>query len=199
VNRTISGAAGAAFLAMLMSVSTVAAHAELVSSDPADGETIETPFTLTATFSEEFASDTERSFIRVQDAGGDIVASGGQSPDDATMMTVELPALEPGEYTVRWQTTTEDDNGVERGTFTFNVAAAATAAPTATPIPTRTTGASTPPVATQTPGVTPTPIPTPNGSGGTSTGSSNDVLLALAIGVLIVGVIAFFLVRRSRT
>jgi copper resistance protein C len=189
MNRTISGAAVAAFLAMLMSVSTVVAHAELVSSDPADGETIETPFTLTATFSEEFASDTERSFIRVQDAGGEIVASGGQSPDDATMMTVDLPALEPGEYTVRWQTTTEDDNGVERGTFTFSVAPPATPAPTATPSPTRTAGASTPPVATPTPGPTAAP---------TATGSGNDVLLALAIGVLIVGVIAFFLVRRSR-
>ena len=181
MNPTIRSASVAALVLLFLSVSGVAAHAELVSSDPADGETIETPFTLTATFSEEFASDTERSFIRVQDAGGDIVASGGQSPEDATMMTVDLPALDPGEYTVRWQTTTEDDNGVERGTFTFNVAAAATPAPTATP------------------GATPAPIATPGGSNSQSTGSGNDVRLALAIGVLIVGVIAFFLVRRSRT
>jgi LPXTG-motif cell wall-anchored protein len=189
MKRTIRSASIAAIFVLLVWVSGVAAHAELVSSDPADGATIETPVTLTATFSEEFSADPELSFIRVQDAAGDTVASGGQSADDATMMTVDLPELDPGQYTVRWQTTTEDDNGTERGDFTFTVAAAATAAPSATP------RASVPPVATAAPG----PTATPGGSSGSATGSNSDVLLALAIGVLIVGVLAFFLVRRSRT
>ena len=192
MNRTIRSASVAAIFVLLFSAAGVAAHAELVSSDPADGATIETPYTVTATFSEEFSADPEITFIRVQDAAGDTVASGGQSPDDALMMTVDVPALDPGEYTVRWQTTTADDNGVERGTFTFTVAATSTAAPTAT------ARASTP-AATSTPSATAAPTATPSGSGGSSTGSNNDVLLALAIGVLIVGVLAFILVRRSRT
>jgi methionine-rich copper-binding protein CopC len=189
MNPTIRSASVAAVFLILLSVSGVAAHAELVSSDPADGATIETPYTITATFSEEFAADTEISFIRVQDAAGDTVASGGQSPDDPTVMTVDVPELDPGDYTVRWQTTTEDDNGTERGDFTFTVAAAATPPPRATP------RASAPPVATVAPG----PTATPGGSSGSPTGNNNDVLLALAIGVIIVGVLAFFLVRRSRT
>jgi len=178
--RTIRSAPVAAVFLLLLSVSSVAAHAELVSSDPSDGATIETPYTVTATFSEEFSADPEISFLRVQDAAGDTVASGGQSADDPLMMIVDVPALDPGVYTVRWQTTTADDNGVERGTFTFTVAATATAAPTAT-------------------AAAPAPTATPGGSTGAATGSNNDVLLALAIGVLIVGVLAFILVRRSRT
>ncbi len=189
MNRTIRSASVAAMFLLLLSVSGVAAHAELVSSDPTDGATIETPYTLTATFSEEFSDDPDLSFIRVQDDRGTVLASGGQDPDNPTMMTVDVPALDPGEYTVRWQTTTADDNGTERGDFTFTVATAATAAPTAT------TKASVPPVATAAPG----PTATPGGSSGSATGSNNDVLLALVIGVVIVGVLAFVLVRRSRT
>lgn len=165
----ITRAAAAALLPLLFSVSAVAAHAELEESDPTDGATIETPYVLTATFSEEFNADTEVSFIRVQDASGAVVATGGQSADDPTTMTVDLPALEPGEYTVRWQTTTKDDNGTERGTFTFNV----------------------PPAA-------PTPNAAPNGSNGGTTGSSNDVFLALIVGLVVVADIAAFLFSRSR-
>lgn len=195
MNRKITGAAAAALLMLLFSVSAVAAHAELEESDPADGATIETPYTLTATFSEEFNADPEVSFIRVQDASGAVVASGGQSPDDPTMMTADLPALEPGEYTVRWQTTTEDDNGTERGTFTFNVAAAATPSPR----PTATPAASAPPSApASSPSAAPTPTATPNGSNGATTGGSNDVLLALIIGLVVIGAIAAFLFSRSR-
>ena len=185
MNVSIRSASVAAIFVLLISASGVAAHAELVSSDPSDGATIETPYTLTATFSEEFSPDPELSFVRVQNPAGDVVASGGQSPENPMEMTVDVPALDPGEYTVRWQTTTADDNGTERGDFTFTVASAATAAPSATPRASATAA--------------PAPTATPGGSNGSSTGSSNDVLLALAIGVVIVGVLAFFLVRRSRT
>ena len=114
---------------MLLAPFRVLAHAELEESDPADGATITTPYTMTATFSEEF--DPDRSFIRVRGPSGDIVAEGGQDPDDPTMMTVDLPELPPGEYTAGWQTVTADDNGVEDGTFTFTVADAGHAEPDA--------------------------------------------------------------------
>jgi len=169
------------------------AHAELVESDPADGATIETPYTLTATFSEDFSADPDQSFIRVQDAGGDIVAEGGHS-DQAATMTAELPALPAGEYTVRWQTTTADDNGTERGTFTFLVEASPT--PGATPPLTDEPDASATPSPTQAP--SPAPSASPTVSNGSSTGVGTDVLVALVIAVGAVGGLAYFLLRRSR-
>jgi LPXTG-motif cell wall-anchored protein len=193
-------------LTMLVALS-VAAHAQLESSDPADGETITTPYTLTATFTEPF--DPQRSFVRVQDASGAVVAEGGVSDDDPRTMIVELPELPAGEYRARWQTVTPDDNGRENGTFTFNVAAAATPAPTQTPRPTLVTqkpatSASPTPAATPTPIATPpaspspTDTPPPTEPDGSQTGLSANVLIALLVGVAIVGALAFFLVRRSR-
>ena len=197
MTRILRALVGACLLALIV-VFPVVGHAELEESDPADGGTITTPYTLTATFSEEFNPDPEASFIRVQDAAGEVVAEGGHD-DAANQMSVALPALEPGEYTARWQTTTIDDNGVERGTFTFTVAASPTPAPTPTAGPTNGPGATaavTPPAAS-TPIPAPTPSATPTTPGG-STGGGNDVLIALAIGVAIAGILAFFLVRRSR-
>jgi len=185
VKSTVIRAAAAAFLLLLVTIPFVAAHAELEESDPADGATITTPHTLTATFSEEFSSDPTKSFISVEDSSGTEVATGGQDPDDTLKMTVDLPELEPGTYTVRWQTTTVDDNGVERGTFTFDVAAAATNEPS--------TSATTAPAT-----VAPTPAATPTTGGGQSTGIGTDVLMALAIGVVIIGLVAFLVFRRSR-
>jgi len=182
VKRTVIRAAIAALLLVLLAVPLVAAHAELQQSDPADGATISTPHTLIATFSEEFSSDPTKSFISVENSSGTEVASGAQDPADATKMTADLPELEAGTYTVRWQTTTVDDNGVERGTFTFNVAAAATSGPT--------TAATT--------SAGPTPAATPATGGGQSTGTGTDVLLALAVGVVIVGIVLYYVVRRSR-
>lgn len=160
---------------------TASAHAELISSDPAAGGTLETtPYTLTATFDEEL--DAQASTIVVRDSSGAEVASGGVSEDYATVMTVELPELAPGEYTVRWTSVTPDDQGVERGTFTFTVAEGAT--PTAEP-----TGA---PSAGPTPAVTASPID------GQPTGSGNDVLLALILAAIAIGVVVLFVFMRSR-
>ena len=199
MTRSLRALVSACLMALII-VIPVVGHAELEESDPADGETITTPYTLTATFSEEFDPDPDASFIRVQNSAGEVVASGGHD-DQANGMTVELPALPPGEYTARWQTTTADDNGVERGTFTFTVEASPT------PAPTPTAGTTQPPSNAPTPAsspiATPAPTqiltPTPSGQPGNgSTGMGSDVLLALAAGIAIVGVLAYFLVRRSR-
>lgn len=98
--RFISALVAVSLLTLLFTVSALG-HAHLVESDPADGDTIETPYTLTATFSAEFDPNPQRSFVRVVDPSGAEVARGGVSDDDPTVMTVELPALEPGEYTVQ--------------------------------------------------------------------------------------------------
>jgi methionine-rich copper-binding protein CopC len=200
MTRSLRALVSACLLTLLLVV-PAAAHAELEESDPADGETITTPYTLTATFSEDFSPNPDQSFMRVQNGAEDIVASGGHDDQGATM-TVELPALPPGEYTVFWQTTTVDDNGVERGTFSFTVGASPTPAPSPTSQPTEAPSATSTPMAPATLVPTPTQILTPIPSGEPGTGSSNggtDVLLALAAGIAIVGILAYFLVHRSRT
>ncbi len=110
------------------------------------------------------------------------------------MMTVDLPALEPGGYTVRWQTTTADDQGVERGSFTFDVAASPTAAPTATPARTSS------PVATMSPAQSqgPTPTATPASPIGPVPTGGNDVLLALILAGVVIGAVGLFLFTRTR-
>ena len=100
-------------------------------------------------------------------------------------MAVDLPALPPGEYTVRWQTVTAEDNGVEHGTFTFTVAADATSAPTVTAGPS----------------VSTTPQPSAGGSGGDggpSVAANNDVLLALVIGAIAIGAVLALVFTRMR-
>jgi methionine-rich copper-binding protein CopC len=158
----------AAALASLAFAGVVLAHAELESSDPADGATIETPYTLTATFSDEI--DVERSTLIVESSAGEQVAAGMVNADDHTMMTAELPALPDGVYTVRWTSVTPDDNGIERGTFTFNSASVR------------------PPIFTPAP--TPAPVE--------PAGSSNDALIAVGLAaVVILGVVAFIFLRRQ--
>jgi copper resistance protein C len=166
-----------AFAALSVPALTVLGHAELESSDPADGATIRTPYTLTATFDEELTPTG--SSIVIQDPSGAQVAAGTVSDTDDKSMTAELPQLATGEYTVLWTAVTADDNAVERGTYHFNAGDAA-ASPAGSP---RTSSGASP---------SPTPGPTQN------TGSGNDLLVPLAIAVVIVAAIAAYFVYRSR-
>lgn len=193
-----------AFMFTALTPLAVLGHAHLEESDPAAGETISTPYTLTASFSAEF--DAERSFIRVMDAGGALVAEGAVSDDDATVMVVELPALEPGTYEVRWQTVTPEDNGVERDTFTFTVAAAATPSPTvaatATPSATAAPSATTVPSAsvapTSSPPASPTPVATAEPIDGSPSGTGTDLMLALLLAAVVIGAVLLFIFARNR-
>ena len=191
-----------AALFSLLAAAPVYAHAELEESDPSDGETIITPYTLTATFSEEF--DPDRSFIRIVDESGTRVAEGGVSPDAPTMMVVELPELPTGQYEVRWQTTTPDDNGVERGTYQFTVEQPAantdagfthlpSVAPTSAPSASASPSTMAPPTARS----TSAPTPTPTG-GGQQTASGNDILLALALAAIVLLGLGVYLFTRRR-
>jgi methionine-rich copper-binding protein CopC len=180
--------------ALFIGITAVLGHADLESSDPAAGATITTPYTLTATFSEEMAPD--ESSIVVQDSTGKEVARGSVSATDDKQMTVDLPALPDGEYEVLWTTVTADDNGVERGTYNFTVAAAAaTPAPTTAPTTAASASATTPAV---TAAATPAPTPSASASPGSTTGSGADLLLPIALVVVIVAAIAGYFVYRSR-
>lgn len=160
-------AAVAALLAIAALPAVVFGHADLETSDPADGATITTPYTLTATFAEE--TDPAQSTLIVENSAGAQVAAGTVNSDNHTKMTAQLPALPGGTYTVRWTTVTPDDNGVERGTFTFSVGSTVS-----------------------------TPAPTGPPTGG-ATGSGSDVLIAVGLAAaLIVAVVAFVIVRGRR-
>lgn len=191
-----------AFLLSIFVPASVLAHAHLEESDPADGETISTPYTLTARFSDAF--DADRSFIRVHDSTGARVAQGTVHEDDPTVMVVELPELEPGEYEVRWQTVTPNDNGVENDTFRFTVAPAATASPTASasPAPTKTSGPTAPAASTPSqspsPSATPSPSASPEPVDPAPAGTGADLVLALVLAAVVIGAVLLFVFARNR-
>jgi copper resistance protein C len=187
----------AACLLLAVSVGAATAHADLVESDPADGDTIQTPALLTATFNEDL--DPDASSIVVRNAAGDEVASGSVDEEDPSLMIVALPDLPTGDYTVRWTAVTPDDQGVTRGTITFTVAPSA---PSPSPFPTPTaspTGTLVPPVSpspTLSPTASPSPSPSPPPIDNEPTGGMTDVLLVLALAGAVVGGLAIYLLRR---
>ena len=185
-------------LLVTLSPVTVVAHAELETSTPADGATVDSPFDgpIVLDFSEALADGSE----------ADLLAPGGAAVASAVVdlagarMTFELgAALDPGVYEVRW-TGVALDGHVERGTFEFTVAPAQptpepTPEPTPTPAASATTAPATSPPATTEPSVVPTPSPTiDDGAAGTT-----DVLLPIVVALLVVGAGAVYLLtRRNR-
>jgi len=166
----LAAALAAAFVMVVASV--VLGHAALQTSDPANGSTIKTPYTLIATYDDELTPNG--SSIVVQSAGGTQVANGTVSTTDDKQMTVDLPVLPDGQYTALWTAVTADDNGLTRGTFTFNVSSNATAS-----------------VAPAT--------PAPSAAAGDSTGSGSDLLIPIVVVVVLVaGIAAYFIYRNRR-
>jgi methionine-rich copper-binding protein CopC len=179
-------------------------HSELISSSPSDGDVRSVaPVEITGLFTEPV--DPDRSSMELRGPDGGRLARGGV-PDGGprTRMTIPgLPPLAPGRYEVRWTTVTPDDDGVERGRFTFTVAEPTPAPPTATPTvaPTATPVAATatPPVATVAPtpgpslGSSPRPDPDPEPATAVA-----DVLIPLGVLALVLGGGAAWLLRRRR-
>jgi len=175
-------------LALALAPGVALGHADLESSSPADGAVLAVaPAEITGDFSE--AVDPARSSMELRGPDGDVLATGGVPGDgSATRMTIAgLPELAPGAYEVRWTTVTADDNGVERGTFAFTVAAATPSpSPSPSPSPTAaTTGTSeAPTVAPATPIATPVPTD-PTASAPPPDAATGDLLLPLAVLVAI--------------
>ncbi len=179
-------AAVAGLLLLLALPGGVVAHAELVTSIPADGETLTTgPAEAVLTFSERLGA---RSTVDVVDSRGLTVATSGPDPSEATVMRVALPPLTPGSYEVRW-TTVADDGHIERGTFEFAVAEPT--APPATPATVPTDAPTAAPTATD--AATPAPAATRAAGAddqpeiGSGTENEMDVLLPILAVVVLVG------------
>lgn len=180
----LSAPAIALSLLILTPVGAALAHASLVSSDPADGTTLTaSPASISATFAEAF--DTGRSSMELLGPDGATRATNAAAASaTAESMTISgYGTLAPGLYSVRWTTITPDDNGIERGTFRFTMAA---------PVE----GSGQPGSAS--PGTAATPIASPGAAAGGGSGGSGDIAVALVVlAALVIAGLAWFL-RRSR-
>ncbi|VWB92282.1 copper resistance protein C [Burkholderia lata] len=97
------------------------AHGKLESAAPATGGTIDTaPDTVRLTFNEDL--EPAFSSVKVSDANGNAVTHEKAKVDAANprVMTVALPKLAPGAYTVQWAAMTADAHRT-KGTYTFRV------------------------------------------------------------------------------
>jgi copper transport protein len=109
-----------AVLVLGLATPPAAAHATLLSTDPAEGEVVaETPDVVTFTFDEP-VSLTDGS-IQVFDAAGEPVEASAASEDE--IVTADLPEeLPDGTYVVAWRAVSADGHPIS-GSLTFSIGA----------------------------------------------------------------------------
>jgi methionine-rich copper-binding protein CopC len=192
----------AAIAVLLLSATTVAAHAELVRAIPADGETVTGPVTVVSGRYSQDLADNSR--LEIKDLGGATLGTGGVDPQDGRRMVVRPDApLVDGTFTVESTSVSAEDGDIERLTWTFTVTAPATSAP-APPSPTASgSPASSPSVAASSapPSASPPASPSPSASPAptTPTSGGGDVVLPIIAAFAIVAVAAGFLLTRNRS
>ena len=99
-----------------------AAHANLAESSPAANSVLESPpDRISIRFTEPLEAALSK--IRVLDSQGEQVDLGDSAldPDDPTIMSVSLGALDNGAYTVAWTNVSTVDGHRVRGAFLFSV------------------------------------------------------------------------------
>ncbi len=195
VRHTVPARAALLAVALVLLLPTVVlAHAELDTSSPADGDTVEgTPEEISADFTGALA---DGSTFELRNAAGDVVAEGAIDPGNDQRMILDPPELEPGTYEIRWQAIADDGHAsLERGTYGFTVEAAPTPPPTpsAPPsaAPTETAAPSEPPSPSPSAAPTPTPDAEP-------TASTTDVLIPIIVAVVLLAALAGYLLNRRR-
>jgi hypothetical protein len=135
--------------------------------------------------------------------GGGTVATGGVDPGNAKqMLATPATPLGSGSYLVEWTTVSLDDGELDRGTWTFTVAVAPSAAATPVASPTPGSSATVAPSAATTvaPSAAPSSAPTPRPSAADdTTGSGNDVVVPIIVALIVLGAgAAYLLSRRNR-
>ncbi|HEU4792504.1 MAG TPA: copper resistance CopC family protein, partial [Nitrolancea sp.] len=113
----------ALFVWMALPGSTLA-HAEFLRSNPESGASLSSPPSrVDIWFSEKVAPGV--SSIQLYDADRRPVESNGSTvdPNDAHHLSVDLPSLAPGVYTVVWANVSSDDGHPAKGGFAFTVLA----------------------------------------------------------------------------
>ncbi|HEY7024236.1 MAG TPA: copper resistance CopC family protein [Candidatus Limnocylindrales bacterium] len=117
----IVAAAALAFLILIGATSAASAHAQLVASVPGAGQRLDSsPSQLTLIFSERL--DPLGSGIDLLDSTGKLVASGGAvDVNNPRSMSLTVPQLADGLYSVNWRTLSADDGHSTTGFFNFGV------------------------------------------------------------------------------
>jgi methionine-rich copper-binding protein CopC len=186
------GTAAAALLLVVGVAGPAFGHAELDTADPADKAILQTPpTTITMTFTEDL--DPSKSSFKLLAPDGSTVGTGGAT----AIRTMSLDNLElaPGAYQIKWTSASAADGDIERGELTFTVAqpaASASVSPTQNDVASPSPSASSPAAATT--AATPAPSAAPSAPAS----STSDVLLPIIVGLILVGVVGAFVLRRSR-
>lgn len=118
----------ALFACVLLAVSPAAAHTDLVSSEPSDGQTLrKPPRTISLTFGENLLSAGSR--LVAQDADGAAVTIGSPQVDGAVLSAAWPSSAAQGAFTVSYRTVAADGHPLE-GKVRFTIAAPAPASAT---------------------------------------------------------------------
>ena len=180
---------------LVLAVAPVRAHAELETATPGADETVDgSPAELTATFTEPL--NPEVTSIAVLDAAGQEVAAGGEPGDTPEEWRLPLPELVPGLYEVRWTAESTVDVHLERGTYTFTVAATPTRSPTPSPTPEPSVSAEPSPSPTPTPTATPSPSPSAAPTPPADPAADQSVLVPIVAVLVLVAALGAWLFRR---
>ena len=109
-----------AVCALVLAAAPAFAHSHPVTMLPAKDATVAAPTELSIEFSE--ALDPKLSTLELDDAKGTAVstATAALDPADAKHLTLALPALTPGVYSVKWVSVATDGHRLN-GTYSFTV------------------------------------------------------------------------------
>ena len=122
MRRRLAAIAALAFGLVLMTSPEAGAHALLAGSEPAAGAQLDrAPDSIKLAFTEP--PDVSLSVVHVLDRDGESVEKGKPAsvPGQRNTVTVEVPDLGKGSYTVAWRTTSSVDGHTTGGAFAFGV------------------------------------------------------------------------------
>ena len=197
MKRTL--AAGILALSMLglgaVFAPAIQAHSDLVSSDPADGATLDAPpASVSFTFNEDLLPDFVR-VIATSPAG--VTSDLPLTSVEGSTVTAEWPtAAEGGEWTVNYRVVSPDGHPIE-GAITFTYAGAA---PTSSgPAPTSAEPTSAAPTSAAPAPTSAAPSPSVSPAADSSGGTSGLLIAGLAVGALVIAAVVIALVARRRT
>jgi methionine-rich copper-binding protein CopC len=112
--------AAVAICAVTLSAVPAFAHAHPVTMNPAPDATVSAPTEISIVFSEEL--EPKFSSLKLADSNGNIVSKEASvvDPKNAKHMTLALPKLAPGVYTVQWMSSALDGHKMARS-YSFTV------------------------------------------------------------------------------
>lgn len=111
-------------LVLLLVVATAppaGAHAELLESEPAAGDTVRAGVTSVTLTLVAFDASGPVSVEVTDPAGTDMTVGEPEVDARASVVTVATGPLQAGEHIVHWHALADDGDGASEGTFTFTV------------------------------------------------------------------------------